>query len=369
MDTCEMSKAPRKDRLETCLPSQWMPKLGKSQVLPSLIIKGLPESFISYLCEDGIVLPEEQGKISAWSDDDWEDNNHSKENSKSNETDDQDSADEREYLPLEQRFPHFLCFLQNSMEQAAILDSVDIIEYNSNAILPTASLHKYTIFPKLAWSSPKDAGWITADGTIACTTLTDLFQLLKASDRTSAALNMSLEQGIQPELLLRPWRWDWEPSMEFRCIAMRKANENVFNDPFWLLAISQRDDTTCYEFLGAAKEKLVNSMVKAMLERTLPNLEDEDFAVDLYIDNGRVLVLDIAPICEESLSPILFEWEEIKNLSSLCHSSAEYGEYERNESNYRCIFRWIQQPNQCRLGKIARQNRLPIDLLNTVMYT
>ena len=38
------------------------------------------------------------------------------------------------------------------------------------------------VFPKLNWSSPKDAAWINFGSTLKCTSATDILVLLKASD-------------------------------------------------------------------------------------------------------------------------------------------------------------------------------------------
>jgi len=38
------------------------------------------------------------------------------------------------------------------------------------------------VFPKLNWSSPKDATWISTTGTLKCETVSEIFLLLKSSD-------------------------------------------------------------------------------------------------------------------------------------------------------------------------------------------
>ena len=41
------------------------------------------------------------------------------------------------------------------------------------------------VFPKLNWSSPKDAAWIAMDSTLKCTDVREVFLLLKSSDYVS----------------------------------------------------------------------------------------------------------------------------------------------------------------------------------------
>jgi hypothetical protein len=83
-----------------------------------------------------------------------------------------------------------------------------------------------SVFPKLNWSSPKDASWIALDGTLRCRTPNEIFLLLKSSDFIMHDLNHAYEgvegglmEGSRPEkcvLFLRKW-CDLIPSMEFRC--------------------------------------------------------------------------------------------------------------------------------------------------------
>ena len=87
-----------------------------------------------------------------------------------------------------------------------------------------------SVFPKLNWSSPKDASWIALSGTLKCTNAADIFLLLKSSDFVMHDLSQAFEhcyvgEGTledlpkRPErfqLVLRKW-YELSPSMEFRC--------------------------------------------------------------------------------------------------------------------------------------------------------
>jgi len=97
------------------------------------------------------------------------------------------------------------------------------------------------VFPKLNWSSPRDAIWISATNTLKCNSPSDIFLLLKSSDFIAHDLDHAFDdchydnqsRRRRPnvfELVLKKW-YDVAPSMEFRCFV--KDEE--------LVAISQRD--------------------------------------------------------------------------------------------------------------------------------
>lgn len=98
--------------------------------------------------------------------------------------------------------------------------------------------------PKLTWSCPKDATWVTIGNTLRCCTADEVLLLLKSSDRamhdlTSALSECEEEAGMaQPAdagcplgngnacigeethvLALRKW-YDLKPGREFRCFVV-----------------------------------------------------------------------------------------------------------------------------------------------------
>lgn len=99
------------------------------------------------------------------------------------------------------------------------------------------------MFPKLNWSSPRDASWIATTNTLKCHNPADIFLLLKSSDFIAHDLAHAYEDcsdaapegcpkdeaGVQRrpktvQLILRKW-FDLAPSMEFRCFV--RDNELV----------------------------------------------------------------------------------------------------------------------------------------------
>jgi hypothetical protein len=158
------------------------------------------------------------------------------------------------------------------------------------------------VFPKLNWSSPKDATWIATEKNLKCRNYADIFLLLKSSDfvthdltcafdsfqnvqnhhhhtnntvnlldrmsikETSTAnsssgihdyinnnnnTNMALTAAGAPsrprrfELILRKW-CNLSRAMEFRCFVRNSQ----------LIAITQRDYINYYDFLKEDKDNL-----------------------------------------------------------------------------------------------------------------
>lgn len=118
------------------------------------------------------------------------------------------------------------------------------------------SICKYRfVFPKLNWSACEDAKWIQACGT-KCNTLSEIFLLLKSSDKIVHDLTEAFERCTDytaesvPEfdfnLVLRKWK-NINPSMEFRCFIGR--NE--------VIGISQRDVRSYYSHLQQDKDQII----------------------------------------------------------------------------------------------------------------
>ncbi|KAH9587064.1 hypothetical protein MS3_00010571 [Schistosoma haematobium] len=91
------------------------------------------------------------------------------------------------------------------------------------------------VFPKLNWSAPSDASWMSFDGSLKCKTFSDIYLLLKSSDfaahdltapfalctDTPAEKNCCLFNS-KPILVLRRW-YDFRPEEEFRCFIKSKV--------------------------------------------------------------------------------------------------------------------------------------------------
>ncbi|KAI9224120.1 D123-domain-containing protein [Blastocladiella britannica] len=160
------------------------------------------------------------------------------------------------------------------------------------------------VFPKLNWSSPRDAAWIALDGSLRCTTLRDIILLLKASDFAAFDLDQECERRV---LVLRKWS-KLHPGLEFRCWVSGKR----------IIAISQRDATKYYEFLAAEREEL-NLIIHEFFEDVIRNnFPHDQYVFDVYLtqsDAREPFLIDINPF-DEVTDTHLFSWCELQALAA-----------------------------------------------------
>ena len=179
---------------------------GKS--MRSLV--SLPASFVTYLGEDGIIIPRSLGGDESDSDDTREEEDDNVANSKEARTD--------EFRALNREV--------------------------MNAIKALGG----EIFTKLNWSCPLDASWMNA-GSLKCHNSAEVWILLKSSDRITYDVGMlqtvsqSQTYDTKAQLILRKWA-NLNPSMEFRFF----VRDGV------LVGLCQRDCSTFYEFLSKKEE-------------------------------------------------------------------------------------------------------------------
>ncbi|CAG8481979.1 10208_t:CDS:2, partial [Racocetra persica] len=257
-----------------CVFSSWY-NTFRRVTLKSKIIKPLPEEFIEYLHADGIFLPE-QKNIIEFSDDDEEYTGIGTDL----------IEDEGQQLPS---FP--------DLEQQ---------------IWQTIEEFDGAVFPKLNWSSPRDAVWISATNTLKCNTPSDIFLLLKSSDFVAHDLDHAFEDCSYEEeslrrqrpdvfeLVLRKW-YDVAPSMEFRCFV---RNEE-------LVAISQRD-INYYPFLVDVQEDLETKIIQFFNTNIRNKFFNRDYVFDVYVTRNRerVWLIDFNPFGPMTDS-LLFTWEDL----------------------------------------------------------
>ncbi|CAG8565331.1 5826_t:CDS:2 [Funneliformis caledonium] len=270
-----------------CVFSSWYNNFRRV-TLKSKIIKPLPEEFIEYLHADGVFLPE-QNYIGG---------NHLR----------------------EQPLPSF-----PELEQQ-IWDTID--EFDG------------AVFPKLNWSSPRDATWISATNSLKCNSPSDIFLLLKSSDFVAHDLDHAFDdchynhqdapRRHRPnvfELVLKKW-YDVAPSMEFRCFV--KEEELVVNTHnhthFQLLicynhhcpfekkisqAISQRD-INYYSFLNDIQEELKTKIIQFFEIHIQNKFFNQNYVFDVYVTRNRerVWLIDFNPYGPMTDS-LMYTWEEI----------------------------------------------------------
>ncbi|KAF8978527.1 hypothetical protein BGZ52_005924 [Haplosporangium bisporale] len=290
-------------RLENCSFSSWYPTF-RSLTIKSKIIP-LSEDFVSYLNADKVFIPGQSGISLALSDDD--------------DSDDDDQISDMEKFKALQEATH-------RQAQESDSDSDADEDEDEEAALPyfpeledeiaqTIAEFGGEVFPKLNWSSPRDASWIATTNTLKCHNAADIFLLLKSSDFIAHDLAHAYEDcsdeageagsGIRsrPEnvvLILRKW-FDLAPSMEFRCF----VRDNK------LIGISQRD-MTFYDFLKDIREELEEKIVDFFEERIQGKFTDSDYTFDVYITRNRerIYLIDFNPFAQKTDS-LLYQWEEL----------------------------------------------------------
>lgn len=171
-----------------------------------------------------------------------------------------------------------------------------------------------SVVPKLNWSAPKDATWISPFNTLKCTTASDVYLLLKSSSFVSHDLEHPFAgcapsanpPAFQPVLVLRP-HFPLQPSLEFRCFVKHRT----------LIAITQRD-LNHYDFLRRLEPQIVSRIQRFFADRLRFTFPDPSFVFDVYIPEdgladdglGRVRLVDINPWAPRT-DTILFDWSEL----------------------------------------------------------
>ncbi|RYP03273.1 hypothetical protein DL764_005266 [Monosporascus ibericus] len=295
-----------------CSYDSWFPRY-QSACIKSRIIQLTPE-FIKYIREDGIVLADDDDDATADDDDDeeWASAPSGVPQSRvQNEDDDTDSdsdsdEDEPPRLPPNQRFPEL---------HQAIKDKI--------AELGGA------VAPKLNWSAPKDATWISPhQNTIKCTTANDIYLLLKSSNfithdlehafddcipspgsggASPSASSSNAPPSFKPVLVLRSY-FNPHTAMEFRCFVKHRN----------LVAISQRD-LNYFDFLKGLRADIVARVAQLFNHRLRFTFPDGSFVFDVYIPEGedeplgRAKLIDINPWAPHT-DTLLFGWPELLDL-------------------------------------------------------
>lgn len=170
------------------------------------------------------------------------------------------------------------------------------------------------VTPKLNWSAPKDATWMSATNDLQCTGANDVYLLLKSSDFVTHDLDHAFDGCVSdpgssgnPEipyhLVLRKYV-NFNPALEFRCFVRNRV----------LLCICQRDQNH-FEFLFPMRDSLRSRIQTFFDEKLRDTFPDRNFVFDVYIPppHQRVWLVDINPWAERT-DPLLFSWMEILNM-------------------------------------------------------
>ncbi|KAG1749234.1 D123-domain-containing protein [Suillus lakei] len=235
--------------------SSWYPTFSFVSIR-STIIRPLDQAFKEYLDSDGIFVPEGSENVPA----------------ESSLSDQEDESDDEEDAAVGQSFS--FPDLDERIRQT-------IKEYGA-------------VFPKLNFSSPKDASWVLPPSSpLKCTSPSDVYIILKSSDFVSHDLSIdavfegcqydpSNPPSYQLELVLRKW-YPIDRSREFRCFVRDSR----------LIGISQRD-TNFYDFMN---EPQTQNKIAEALQR-------------LWEEKIKSKWHDFNPYAPRT-DPLLFTYEEL----------------------------------------------------------
>ncbi|EEH48694.1 cell division cycle protein 123 [Paracoccidioides brasiliensis Pb18] len=183
------------------------------------------------------------------------------------------------------------------------------------------------VAPKLNWSAPKDATWISATNDMQCRTPNDIYLLLKSSDFITHDLEHAFDgcvseeeqqkQQEKTEITTQPGAQDSPPRIPYHLVLRKYVTLNpalefrCFVRDRKLLCLCQRD-LNHFDFLFGLRDNLrdkIQTFFDIRLHDTFP---DRDFVFDVYVPppHNRVWLMDINPWAPRT-DPLLFSWLEI----------------------------------------------------------
>jgi len=296
----QLTQVYSKTELKECQFQSWYTKFRKSKdfessieynATPRSIILPLPETFVQYLLCDGVELPADATQVSSCVDAIFENL-------------EEDSWDAQE----------------SENTESAQFSFPELTESISKAIAKLGG----SVFPKLNWSSPKDASWMNG-GSLKCKTAGDVYLLLKSSDFIMHDLMHAWDDVVDTEanelndlsnrnseghdnyfLILRKW-CNLHPSMEFRCFVASQQ----------LVAISQREHTQCYPHLQSQRMQIRQLVIDFFEEIIRDNFEKiNSYVFDCYIDKDqRVWIIDFN-LWGARTDSLLFTWKSLEKMKA-----------------------------------------------------
>uniref|UniRef100_A0A7S3GB65 Cell division cycle protein 123 n=1 Tax=Palpitomonas bilix TaxID=652834 RepID=A0A7S3GB65_9EUKA len=227
-------------------------------------------------------------------------------------------------------------------------------------------------FPKLCWSSPKDASWIAFGQTLRCTSAQDIVLLLKSSDYSTHNLCYAYASAVEEEeragtqlshsevegrgqerpkdvhLCLRRWKV-MDARTEYR-VFVRKGQ---------VVGVCPRDLSSTSTLKREDMQEIRNHVTKFVSNIILPNFELDSFAVDIWLRpkqghspasptsppslpssppssvyaDVRIRIIDISPYGWGSA--LLFEWGQPPLLPLTSSTSGVDGGKQRGEKEKR----------------------------------
>ncbi|XP_005104985.1 cell division cycle protein 123 homolog [Aplysia californica] len=285
-----------KSNVMMCSFSSWY-KAFEDVTVKSIVLP-LPDFFVSYLHADGVVLPESSSHGIY---------TKSANTAMDGDEDDPDIRDDELMKMYEDDWS-----TPDSSEGAKVPDFGDFDESVKEAIKSLGG----KVFPKLNWSSPKDANWISFDKTLMCTCPSDIYLLLKSSEFIAHDLDQPFvhcddagddsaenSPSISYCLVLKKWQPP-DPSTEFRCFVHDKK----------LIALCQRQATKFFSHINHERESIISDISKFHQQKIAQRFSETSYVFDVVRpEQGKVILVDFNPfgLVTDSL---LYSWEDIEGL-------------------------------------------------------
>jgi hypothetical protein len=279
----------KKSHILNCSYPKW--HATYRSLTPKTRIVPLTPEFLEYLRADGIVLPADEQQITSLSD---------------SESEDEDSEDEEEG--------------GEGDTAPAQLEPTQAFPELHQKIKDTIAELGGRVAPKLNWSAPQDAVFMSPTNTLECQKPGEIYLLFKSSDFITHDLEHPFDDCIDsPDdeevldvkdipyaLVLRKW-FAINPSMEFRCFVRGRR----------LIAVCQRE-LNHFEFLEPMKREILFCIREFFDENLKHTFPDDSFVFDVYIpltdaEKRKTWLIDINPFAPRT-DPILFSWVELLEL-------------------------------------------------------
>ncbi|KAJ8664518.1 hypothetical protein QAD02_006180 [Eretmocerus hayati] len=252
-----------------CSFTQWYPHFNKNSL--EAVTLTIPDDVCKYLEHDAFVLPVEATTNTLASNSEWSDGTAV--------DDEVDEGDEEQPT-----FPDFSKQIQDTIDEFG------------------------AVFVKSNWCSPSDATWVSATKTLKCSSLEDVYLLIKSSDRISKDLSSvrscnDRSNLIKPCLVLKKWR-DIDPCTEFRCFVVNRR----------LVGISQRDVSQYYKHIENEKYDIQRDIQTLFSEKIRDSFTLENYSFDVTrYKKDKVKIVDFGLLDDSVMKNTLFTMEEIKS--------------------------------------------------------
>ncbi|WWD18786.1 hypothetical protein CI109_103241 [Kwoniella shandongensis] len=239
---------------------------------------------------------------------------------------------------------------------------------NLNAAIRDA-LHKYggAVFPKLNWTSPKDAAFIlpqTSSGPLHCQSPSDVYLLLKSSDFISHDLDTERAYGEEEgsaggrpkiELVLKKYE-DINPAREVRCFVRNNA----------LIGVTQRD-LNFYDHLQSeeTRTQICDTVRELWEDEIRENYEGgPDYIFDLYLSPKMTSakIIDFQPY-RPSTDPLLFTYDELLDITETAFEPPSDSEVTRPRLPIFKIIESRAHPDANRNAPAYQANMMPLEMI------